>query len=113
MRHLFVFVIRMMYILDLCIKKKKPVLFVGNVGTGKSIIVKDYLRGIGDGYASISISLNSFTSSINLQRFIESSLERRLFLFLYKFKNTDDVLMNAVLICSERGEHTALQQIKN
>jgi dynein heavy chain len=68
------------YILDLHIKRKKPVLFVGVAGTGKTTIVKDYLADLkakDDNFTSQSINNNNYTTSARLQGILMGSLDKR------------------------------------
>ena len=71
---------RMKYILELHVARKKPVLFVGVAGTGKTTIVKDYLADMkanNEDMISMSINNNNYTSSFALQNIIMSALDKR------------------------------------
>ncbi|CAK0903564.1 unnamed protein product [Prorocentrum cordatum] len=71
---------RMKYVLDLHVKVKKPVLYVGVAGTGKTTIVKDYLADLKartEDFMSQSINNNNYTTSARLQSIIMSSLDKR------------------------------------
>jgi len=71
---------RMKYILQLHTFRKKPVLYVGVAGTGKTVIVKDFLadlRSKNEDFISQAINNNSYTSSFALQGIIMGSLDKR------------------------------------
>ncbi|CAK0818712.1 unnamed protein product [Prorocentrum cordatum] len=71
---------RMKYVFDLHVKVKKPVLYVGVAGTGKTTIVKDFLADLKaktDDFMSQSINNNNYTTSLRLQSIIMSSLDKR------------------------------------
>jgi len=71
---------RMKYILQLHVPRKKPVLFVGVAGTGKTTVVKDFLAEIkskNDDIMSLSVNNNNYTTSFALQAILSSCLEKR------------------------------------
>jgi dynein heavy chain len=71
---------RMKYIMDLHVAQKKPVLYVGVAGTGKTVIVKDYLADLKartEDFVSMSINNNNYTTSFALQSIIMSGLDKR------------------------------------
>lgn len=71
---------RMKYILDLHTSRKKPVLYVGVAGTGKTTIVKDYLAELKartEDFVSMSINNNNYTTSYALQAIIMAGLDKR------------------------------------
>ncbi|CAL1167896.1 unnamed protein product [Cladocopium goreaui] len=73
---------RMKHLLDLHVKRRKPLLFVGVAGTAKTTIVKDYLAEVkvksdANAMNSASINLNSYTTSGALQNIIVGCLEKR------------------------------------
>lgn len=83
---------RLRYLLDMHLKRKKPVLFVGGAGTGKTQVIKDYLATTKpDQVAHKTINFSSFTDSAALQRSIESMLDK-------KSGRTYGSAMNKVLI---------------
>ena len=70
----------MKYVLELHVARKKPVLYVGVAGTGKTTIVKDYLaemKANSEDMISMSINNNNYTSSFALQNIIMSALDKR------------------------------------
>jgi dynein heavy chain len=72
---------RMKYILDLHMSRKKPVLFIGVPGTGKTTIVKDYFADVKaknpDTMMTASVNHNNYTSSFALQNIMMSYLDKR------------------------------------
>eukprot|EP00927_Polykrikos_kofoidii_P041032 TRINITY_DN34968_c0_g2_i1.p1 TRINITY_DN34968_c0_g2~~TRINITY_DN34968_c0_g2_i1.p1 ORF type:complete len:3218 (+),score=730.51 TRINITY_DN34968_c0_g2_i1:1253-9655(+) len=71
---------RMKFNLDLNLKRKKPVLFVGVAGTGKTTLVKDYLADLKartEDFISMAINNNYYTSSFALQAIIMGGLDKR------------------------------------
>ncbi|CAJ1459802.1 unnamed protein product, partial [Effrenium voratum] len=71
---------RMKHLLDLHVKRQKPMLLVGVAGTAKTTITKDYLAEVkvnSDTMNSASINLNSYTTSAALQSIIVGCLEKR------------------------------------
>eukprot|EP01060_Flectonema_neradi_P007523 TRINITY_DN15258_c0_g1_i3.p1 TRINITY_DN15258_c0_g1~~TRINITY_DN15258_c0_g1_i3.p1 ORF type:complete len:3484 (+),score=722.64 TRINITY_DN15258_c0_g1_i3:1919-12370(+) len=69
--------VRYSYIMDLLLRNHHPVLVVGKVGTGKSIIVNSMLKKLNpQQWMHQMISLNAETSAKTLQHVMESKLER-------------------------------------
>lgn len=57
---------------------KKPVIFIGNGGTGKTALLKEFLNSTSrDQVTFQTINFNSFTDSANLQRNIWTLLEKK------------------------------------
>ena len=58
--------------------RRKPVLFVGGAGTGKTQVIKDYLATTKpEQVAYRTINFSSFTDAASLQRDIESMLDKK------------------------------------
>lgn len=69
---------RQRFILDMHVKAKKGVLYVGSAGTGKTTIIKDYFSTLDKDYAlNASLNFNSYTDSKTLQQTIESNVDKR------------------------------------
>ena len=69
---------RLRYLLEMHLKRKKPILFVGGAGTGKTQVIKDYLSATKpDQVAYKVINFSSFTDAASLQRDIESMLDKK------------------------------------
>ncbi|NWI40584.1 DYH17 protein, partial [Picathartes gymnocephalus] len=70
--------IRLRYFLDLLMEKQRPVMLVGNAGTGKSVLMWDKLEALGtDEYLVQSVPLNFYTTSAMLQVVLEKPLEKK------------------------------------
>ncbi|KAI5103364.1 dynein beta chain, ciliary, partial [Silurus meridionalis] len=70
--------IRIRYFLDELIGRKRPVMLVGNAGSGKSVIMGDKLRSLNtDNYMIQSVPFNFYTTSAMLQAILEKPLEKK------------------------------------
>lgn len=81
-------VLRLNRIIKFNVLEDKPVLFIGDAGTGKTAVVKHFLNTIPDlnnetlntngyTYKSYIINFNSFTDSFNFQNMFESQIAQR------------------------------------
>jgi len=69
---------RQRFLLDLHVKSKKGMLYVGTAGTGKTTVIKDYFTTLDkEKTLNASINFNSYTDSKALQVVIESEVEKR------------------------------------
>lgn len=58
---------RLRYLIGIHLKRRKPVLFVGGAGTGKTAVIKDFLATTpADKVAYKTINFSSYTDSLNL-----------------------------------------------
>ncbi|NXL03800.1 DYH17 protein, partial [Mesembrinibis cayennensis] len=70
--------IRVRYFMDLLMEKQRPVMLVGNAGTGKSVLMRDKLEALGaDEYLVQSVPFNFYTTSAMLQAVLEKPLEKK------------------------------------
>ncbi|KAJ1557345.1 Dynein heavy chain 10, axonemal, partial [Nowakowskiella sp. JEL0078] len=70
--------VRHTWILEKLVNYKKPVLFVGEVGTSKTVTVSTYLRQLNpDKSLLLNINFSSRTTSMDVQRNLEASVEKR------------------------------------
>jgi dynein heavy chain len=66
------------------ILEERPVLFIGDAGTGKTAVVRNFLNSIGElsndslSYKSYIINFNSFTDSSLFQKMLESQIKQRI-----------------------------------
>jgi len=68
---------RQKFLLDLHVRAKKGILYVGTAGTGKSVIIRNYFSSVDpEVIANQSISMNSYTDSAALQVVIESRVDK-------------------------------------
>jgi dynein heavy chain, axonemal len=65
------------YFLDMMIDMRKPIMFVGGAGVGKTQLVKGKLGGLSEDMLSLAISFNYFTDVISFQKIMESPLEKK------------------------------------
>ncbi|NXA28829.1 DYH17 protein, partial [Ibidorhyncha struthersii] len=70
--------IRVRYFMDLLMEKQRPVMLVGNAGTGKSVLMRDKLEALNtDEYLVQSVPFNFYTTSDMLQAVLEKPLEKK------------------------------------
>ncbi|NXU59271.1 DYH17 protein, partial [Turnix velox] len=70
--------IRVRYFMDLLMEKQRPVMLVGNAGTGKSVLMRDKLESLStDEYLVQSVPFNFYTTSDMLQAVLEKPLEKK------------------------------------
>ena len=68
---------RVKWFLDVLIERKRPVMLVGNAGTGKTVLMNDKLTGLSDDYMVANVPFNFYTTSAMLQRVLEKPLEKK------------------------------------
>eukprot|EP00804_Cyclotella_cryptica_P025500 CCRYP_012000-RA/>CCRYP_012000-RA protein AED:0.01 eAED:0.01 QI:1390/1/1/1/1/1/4/5322/2834 len=72
--------VRMTYLLDTLVRNGKYAMLVGNAGTGKTEIIKNYLGSLDkdtDGIVSKNIVMSYYTSSLTLQNELEGYIDKR------------------------------------
>ncbi|RKO94122.1 dynein heavy chain and region D6 of dynein motor-domain-containing protein [Blyttiomyces helicus] len=70
--------VRHTWLLEKLIGIKRPVLFVGEVGTSKTVTVQNFLRLLpADKNLLLNINFSSRTSSLDVQRNLEANIEKR------------------------------------
>lgn len=69
--------IRLKYFIELLVRAKRYAMLVGSAGCGKTVIMNDKLKQLGDDYSVGSITLNFYTGSEMMQSNLEKYLERR------------------------------------
>ncbi|NXG62204.1 DYH17 protein, partial [Hemiprocne comata] len=70
--------IRIRYFMDLLMEKQRPVMLVGNAGTGKSVLMRDKLEALStDEYLLQFVPFNFYTTSAMLQAVLEKPLEKK------------------------------------
>jgi dynein heavy chain len=76
---------RSTWLLNTVVSSGKPCLFVGESGTAKSVTIANYLAHL-DAAVNIVLNVNfsSRTSSIDVQRAIEDSTEKRTKVWLFQ-----------------------------
>ena len=68
---------RVRYFMDLLVEKRRPVMLVGNAGTGKTVLINDKLAGLSEDYMVANVPFNFYTTSEMLQRVLEKPLEKK------------------------------------
>ena len=68
---------RVKWFLDVLIERKRPVMLVGNAGTGKTVLMNDKLKALPDSYMVANVPFNFYTTSAMLQRVLEKPLEKK------------------------------------
>ena len=69
--------IRYRYFVDLLMDRDRPVMLVGNAGSGKTVMIGDKLANLGDNKMVTTIPLNYYTTSMMLQQVMEKPLEKK------------------------------------
>ncbi|XP_030631579.1 dynein axonemal heavy chain 9 isoform X2 [Chanos chanos] len=70
--------IRVRYFVDRLLERRRPVMLVGNAGTGKSVLVGDKLGSLDpDKYMIKNVPFNYYTTSAMLQAILEKPLEKK------------------------------------
>ncbi|XP_061912443.1 dynein heavy chain 9, axonemal isoform X3 [Entelurus aequoreus] len=70
--------IRVRYLMDCLLEHRRPVMLVGNAGTGKSVLVGDKLSSLDpDKYMVKNVPFNYYTTSAMLQAVLEGPLEKK------------------------------------
>uniref|UniRef100_A0A803T6T9 Dynein axonemal heavy chain 17 n=1 Tax=Anolis carolinensis TaxID=28377 RepID=A0A803T6T9_ANOCA len=70
--------IRVRYFMDRLLERRRPVMLVGNAGSGKSVIVGDKLSLLdSEEYLVKNVPFNYYTTSAMLQAVLENSLEKK------------------------------------
>ncbi|XP_063817028.1 dynein axonemal heavy chain 9 isoform X3 [Pseudophryne corroboree] len=70
--------IRVRYFMEKLLEKKRPVMLVGNAGTGKSVLVGEKLSSLDpDEYLIKNVPFNYYTTSAMLQAILEKPLEKK------------------------------------
>jgi dynein heavy chain len=68
---------RIRFFMDLLLEKGRPVMLVGNAGTGKTVLINDKLSKLNDDWAVVNIPFNFYTTSEMLQGVLEKPLEKK------------------------------------
>ncbi|KAJ3051836.1 hypothetical protein HK097_007152 [Rhizophlyctis rosea] len=69
--------IRIRYFLDLLADNQKPVLLVGNAGSGKTVLMQDKLYQYGEERLIVNVPFNFYTTAWSLQSILEKPLEKK------------------------------------
>ncbi|XP_008947613.1 PREDICTED: dynein heavy chain 9, axonemal-like, partial [Merops nubicus] len=70
--------VRVRYFMDRLLERRRPVMLVGNGGTGKSVLVGDKLSSLDtDAYVVKKVPFNYYTTSAMLQAMLEKPLDKK------------------------------------
>ncbi|XP_055083623.1 dynein axonemal heavy chain 11 isoform X2 [Periophthalmus magnuspinnatus] len=104
------------YFMDLLLKKRQPLMLVGNAGVGKSALVRNKLDSLQQSYMTAKVPLNYYTTSHMLQMNLEQHLEKRTGKTYSPVGNkkliyfVDDINMPAVDTYGTVQPHTLIRQ---
>jgi dynein heavy chain len=65
------------FLLDLLVYRQRACLMVGTAGTGKSVLIQNYLRALPESFCFSAININYYTDAKALQRIMEGSIDKR------------------------------------
>ncbi|XP_039265498.2 dynein beta chain, ciliary-like [Styela clava] len=68
---------RIRYFMDLLMEKRRPVMLVGNAGSGKTVLVQAKLGALPEDYMFANVPFNFYTTSLMLQGVLEKPLEKK------------------------------------
>ncbi|RKO98183.1 hypothetical protein CXG81DRAFT_17063 [Caulochytrium protostelioides] len=69
--------IRIRYLLDVLADNGKPVLLIGNAGSGKTVLMQEKLRSYPDDRLIVNVPFNFYTTAWSLQAVLEKPLEKK------------------------------------
>ena len=72
--------VRLNYLMNTLVRNGRPVMFVGPAGTGKTVLVGDFLASISasdDAFKSVAINMNFYTDAAALQSQLEQNIDKR------------------------------------
>jgi len=72
--------VRLTQVMNMLVRQGRNVMFVGTAGTGKTMLVKEYLKTLykdADGLLSESIVMSFYTESLNLQAEMDLYIDKR------------------------------------
>lgn len=68
---------RVKYFLDMLIERRRPVMLVGNAGTGKTVLLQNKLSSLPEEFIIANVPFNFYTTSEMLQQVLEKPLEKK------------------------------------
>ena len=68
---------RIAFFLDLLVQRKRPVMLVGNAGTGKTVLMNDKMMSLPEDFIIANVPFNFYTTSHMLQSILEKPLEKK------------------------------------
>jgi dynein heavy chain len=68
---------RVRFFMDLLMERKRPVMLVGNAGSGKTVLIQSKLNSLGEDFVVGNVPFNFYTTSMMLQEILEKPLEKK------------------------------------
>lgn len=68
---------RIRHFFDMLLSKKRPIMLVGNAGTGKTVLINDRICSLSEDYMIVNVPFNFYTTSEMLQQILEKPLEKK------------------------------------
>jgi len=65
------------FLLNLLVNRQRATLMVGTAGTGKSVLIQNYLRQLPDTFLFSTININYYTDAKTLQNLLEGPIDKR------------------------------------
>ncbi len=59
---------RVKFFMDLLLEKRRPIMLVGNAGTGKTVLMGDKLHGLSEDFIVANVPFNFYTTSGTLTK---------------------------------------------
>ena len=69
--------IRYRFFLDLLMDAGRPVMLIGNAGSGKTVLIQDKLKSLSEDFMVANVPFNFYTTSSMLQIILEKPLEKK------------------------------------
>uniref|UniRef100_H3HCG5 AAA+ ATPase domain-containing protein n=1 Tax=Phytophthora ramorum TaxID=164328 RepID=H3HCG5_PHYRM len=69
--------VRIRFLVETLVARQRPAMLVGGSGTGKTTILKNFLRELDDDMLFSTINMNYYTDSAKLQQQLESVIDKR------------------------------------
>ena len=69
--------IKYKFFLDMLMDAGKPVMLIGNAGSGKTVLIQDKLKSLSEDYVVANVPFNFYTTSSMLQVVLEKPLEKK------------------------------------
>jgi len=69
--------VRYKYFLDMLMDHGKPVMLIGNAGSGKTVMIQDKLKSLDEDFMVANVPFNFYTTSLMLQGVLEKPLEKK------------------------------------
>ncbi|TYZ65632.1 hypothetical protein PybrP1_006817 [[Pythium] brassicae (nom. inval.)] len=69
--------VRIRFLIETLVSRQRPAILVGGSGTGKTTIIKNFLRDLDDDMLFSAINMNYYTDSFKLQQQLEAVIDKR------------------------------------